>query len=143
MKPRRKRILKIVLVIALAVVVFLVISIIKILTSLPDAYAVWGTGELVVAHLDEHGTMPTSWADLQPFWDDGYGMHARPGNIETLDELRERIDIPFTRLDELRVAAARGISPPDLITPKSGVSTRWQSGDADDMIINFLRTQND
>ena len=51
----------------------------KVLEELPDAYAIWGTGELVIAYVEEKEKMPESWIELEPLWNAGHGMHARSG----------------------------------------------------------------
>ena len=39
-----------------------------------DAYALWGAGEMVVNHMEDHeGRWPRGWDDLRPYFDAGGG----------------------------------------------------------------------
>ncbi|MGE9290371.1 MAG: hypothetical protein ACQKBT_05240 [Puniceicoccales bacterium] len=113
----------------------------NVLEELADAYAVWGTGELIVAYLEEKNGMPDSWKDLEPLWDEGFGMHARSGGIESIEDLRALIDIEFERLDDYITSVKDRTEPPHLIRPKSGAKTRWEGADTDEIVIYYLKSE--
>lgn len=113
----------------------------NVIEELPDAYAIWGTGELIIAYIEEKNEMPESWMDLEPFWDAGAGMHAKAGGIESFEDLQSVVEVKFDRLNEFRLSASEGIEPPPLVTAKSGATTRWEGADAGEMIIYHLKNE--
>lgn len=129
---------------ALALVLCLImagLSIRKVVSELPDMYGVWGVGELMVEYLERNDTMPISWESLEPLWREGHGLHARSGSVNTFDELKEMIEIDFSRLHELELVARNGGNHSPVIVPASGATGRWNGADADEMIVNYLREQ--
>lgn len=131
----------------LLVVAFLVAGVLIVqglrstVSQLPDAYSVWGTGDLVVAHLERKGRMPKNWEELRPFWDEGRGMHARIGPVKTFEDLMDRIVIEFDRLPEVYTFLGADAKSSGVIYPVSGSSLRWEGHDAEEMIREYLLTR--
>ena len=143
MKTWLKRLLFGLLASMLVLAVWIGLGIRSTLNTLPDAYAIWGTGELIIAHLEDTDDFPKSWRELEPFWGDGHGAHARPGGIRSIQQLEKMVHIQFDRLEEHRDSAASGQKPSKLIIAKSGATTRWEGADADEMIVEYLENNKD
>jgi len=108
-----------------------------ILRGLPDAYAMWDAGDLVVDYMGKHADRwPSGWEDLQPSFDackkgDGYMR----GGL-TFNEIRNRIEINWHASPQ---NALLHHTPFKSITPRSGNHTIWEGAEPNEMIIQYLR----
>lgn len=102
----------------------------------PEMYATWGAGELLVNHVEDYNTFPETWSDLKPAWEAGIAVHAK--GVVTFEELQETIVIEFDRLDELAMPYSEPEQMPRVIRPVSGSVLHWEGQDANLMLNRYL-----
>lgn len=123
---------------AAVVVIMIAISVFTFVKyRIPEMYAIWGVGELLVDHAKENDALPQSWTDLSKAWDDGIARHAV--GVVTFEELQELIDIDFDRLGELELSYPEWRLIPKIVRCRSGSSARWAGTDANKMLNDYLR----
>ena len=122
------------LVVALFAIGFSIYRTVKY--RIPEAYAIWGTGELLVNHAERNDRLPESWNDLSIAWKDGVAMHAI--GVVSFEELQELVEIDFNRIDELRESYADRSSIPQVVRTSSGRPSRWGDSDANWMLNEFF-----
>ena len=103
---------------------------------IPESYAVWGTGELLVDHAKENNELPESWDDLAAAWNEGIAMHAI--GVVSFKELQELVEIDFNRLDELRDSYPDRSSIPRVVRTSSDRTSRWGDNDANWMLNEYF-----
>ena len=83
---------------------------------IPEAYAAWDTGTLLVRYMEKHdGDWPDGWSDLEQLHHDEPHLRLRWNAHEPdyFDQMRKMVDIdwefePTTRTPELPVTSADG-----------------------------------
>ena len=141
---RRKRLVAILLLGLLAVAVpggWIVYRILYTLRGLPDAYAMWDTGVLLIDYMQHHDNRwPGGWDDLGDSYQRlhliGLGEHLRGGM--TLNQLRDRVTID-SHVDTARIAAMP--ADPDrfhAISPRDSNTTLWEGADPNEMVWDYL-----
>lgn len=107
--------------------------------GIDDAYAQWGTVDLVIAYLKDHdGEWPNDWEALRPYFD----RHGGRVGGWSFDEFRNRVVIDFdVDADELRRQAVSSETPTFNV-----IRARWTIGIAMDdgpnaMLNGYFRRQ--
>lgn len=108
-----------------------------ILRGLPDAYAMWNTGDLVVDYMGKHADRwPSGWEDLRPSFEAcKKGDEYMRGGL-TFDEIRNRIEIDWKASPQ---NALLHRTPFKSITARSANHTIWEGAEPNEMIIQYLR----
>jgi hypothetical protein len=101
-----------------------------------DAYAKWGTGDMVISYMKDHDDhWPKSWDDLAPYFAQN---NVRVGGW-SYEKLQSRIVIDF-KADpkKLKESATRGGRPTfNVIRARSG-TLAWEGREPNQMIYNYL-----
>jgi hypothetical protein len=103
-----------------------------------DAYALWGSGDMVVNHMEDHeGRWPRGWDDLRPYFDAGGG---RVGGW-SFDEYQRRVAIKWDVDPAALKAAARKSAVPTfrVITPRDGLGGTIGGHEPNDMLYRYFR----
>lgn len=137
---KRGRLSALVAVVAiLGVVVWLAYGFLQTLRHIPEAYAAWDTGTLLVEFMKKHdGQWPRSWDHLLTVLDseDGRKIPLRggqAGDVTYARTLRERVAVDWA-FDPGKTLAG---SP---VTPIGGgvFSTVWEGGEPNEMVRGYL-----
>jgi hypothetical protein len=111
------------------------------LRGLPDAYACWDIGDVVVDYMSKHGgRWPSEWEDLRPSYNALALTDGRMRGGLTFDDLRNRIEINWSASPE--GALSRHVAFKAIVV-KSGNGTRWAGAEPNDMVIDYLRRRNE
>lgn len=137
---RRRKIIGLTAIVGLACVLWVGDRLIYTLRHLPEAYAAWDAGELLVAYLETHENhWPTSWDDLLSVLDTPRGSditlrapHANESDYAHVLQGMIAIDWSFDP------AHAENASP---VTRRDGsaFSVLWQDGDPNEMVREHLK----
>ena len=103
-------------------------------TTVPNSYAVWWVGDLVVGHLQQHDDQwPQSWNDLRPIYDE---QIAELGQTWTFDELKSRVVVRW----DVDVEATRQLPEPpsDLIFLRDGGKEHWAGEEPNEKVHRYL-----
>lgn len=139
-----------------AIVGFLVFAYYQVTqVTVPNAYAVWWTADLVIQHLEKNaGVWPKSWDDLRTTSGHAYKGTASTnldGTLtvefrarESIEELQERVEIDW-KADPLELLKTEsGKSPPfRVIWLKNGRSTHYSGKEPNQMILEYLKSKED
>lgn len=108
---------------------------------LPEAYAAWDTGTLLVEYLNAHDNhWPTSWDDLLTTLDTPRGreitLHgASAGDMEYTRSLRDKVAVDWN-FDPSQVADAAPVTRPD----GSAFPVLWQGADPNEMVRECIKS---
>jgi hypothetical protein len=109
--------------------------------SIPSAYALWYSGDLIVAYVREHrGGWPTNWDDLRPYWPD---VRDTSGRLDmAFARIQELVEIDWQRLPDEFNKAKENDEPrmPRLIRRRDGKQAHWSSGEPHEIILFHLRS---
>jgi hypothetical protein len=112
------------------------------LRGIPDAYAMWDTGLLLIDYMQSHeNRWPSGWDDLKESWDrrqpvNSDGEYTKGGM--TLDQLRTRVVVDWN-LDAARIASTpEGDNHLHAVWTVDGNTTLWSPGDPNQMIWDYL-----
>lgn len=136
----RRRIISLIAIAVLAFVLWAGYGAFRSWRLLPEAYAAWDTGTLLVEYLranDDH--WPSSWDDLLTVLDLPRGADivlygSSGGNAAYARSLRERIAVDWS-FDPAQIADANPVTRPD----GSGFGVLWEGGDPNEMVREYLR----
>lgn len=136
----RRRIISLIAIAVLAFVLWAGYGAFRSWRLLPEAYAAWDTGTLLVEYLranDDH--WPSSWDDLLTVLDLPRGADivlygSSGGNAACARSLRERIAVDWS-FDPAQIADANPVTRPD----GSGFGVLWEGGDPNEMVREYLR----
>lgn len=105
--------------------------------SMPNAYAAWQLGDIIILHLEMNGgKWPTGWEDLR----EAHEVCAGRSSIFSLEELRDRIDVDFAA-DPAKMAQAVpvGDEPPfQAIRLRDGSRSHWSGQEPNSKIWSHL-----
>lgn len=107
---------------------------------LPEAYAAWDAGTLLVEYLKANDDRwPSSWDDLLTVLESPGGadivLHgSRAGDVAYARSLREVVADDWS-FDPLRIADANPVTRPD----GSAFGVLWEGGDPNEMVLEYLR----
>jgi hypothetical protein len=138
---RRARIILLCAAVVLAIVIGSVgYKFFKTYQSLPDAYARWDVGEMIVDYMGSHeDRWPASWDDLRPSFDKfagpfDTGERRMRGGL-TFDDIRDRIRIDWHANPLTTGAGDRTFHAVDVV---SGSTTTWAGGEPNEMVMAYL-----
>ncbi len=103
-------------------------------TTVPNAYAVWWVGGMVVNYLEQNEDQwPQSWDDLKPVYDQQILESGQPWSFE---ELKSRViirwDVDVERVRQLPAP------PDDLIYLRDGGDEHWSGQEPNTMVYEYL-----
>ena len=133
---------KIVLVIAIAivgVVGWIAYGFLHTLRGLPDAYAAWDTGTLLIEYMKHHDDQwPKSWDQLLTVLDSDEGRMiplrgAQAGDIAYARALREKVAIDWA-FDPAKPNAGNPVTPTD----GGNFTVVWKGADPNEMVRYYL-----
>ena len=141
---RRRRIVICAVVFVLTVAGWAAYHIVSAVRSVPDAYAAWDTGTLIIEYLDTHdGKWPRSWDDLRA------AAASAPKHNRTLygagayHDLpsRVRVDWEADPKEIARAECREGTPPVHVVTRVDGTDFRvvWVGAEPNEMIWDYLR----
>ncbi len=107
---------------------------------LPETYAAWDTGTLLVEFLKANDDRrPSSWDDLLTVLESPggagivlYGSHT--GDVAYARSLREVVAVDWS-FDPLRIADANPVTRPD----GSAFGVLWEGGNPNEMVLEYFR----
>lgn len=118
----------------------------------PNAYAVWWTADLVIAHMEKHdGAWPLGWDELHATSEQTYKGTVstnRNGNMIAefrprahVEELQKRVEIDWSAdPKELVKADFKDTGPPfRVIRLRNGKSTHYSGKEPNAMILDYLK----
>lgn len=134
------------LVALLLFIAWFVYGIANTLRGLPDAYAKWDVGDMIIDYLTTHpGKWPAEWDDLRPSFEKlKFNRESGSGYMRgglTFNDIRSRIGIDWTAQPaELAKAEPNDNEPPfRVIWPLDGNSTTWAGAEPNEMVLEYLR----
>lgn len=136
----RRRIISLIAIGALAFVLWAGYGAFRSWRLLPEAYAAWDTGTLLVEYLKaSDDRWPSSWDDLLTVLDSPGGMDiplygSQAGDVAYARSLRVRIAVDWS-FDRARIADADPVTRPD----GSAFDVLWEGGDPNEMVRGYLR----
>jgi len=136
---RRRRILTVSAFGLIAAVIWFGYRTIAAVRQLPEAYAAWDTGTLLVEYLRANDDRwPNSWDDLLTVLDSPGGADivlygSRAGDVAYARSLREVVAVDWS-FDPLRIADAEPVTRPD----GSAFDVLWEGGDPNEMVREYL-----
>lgn len=108
--------------------------------TVPNAYALWNTADLVIAYMQQHdNTWPHSWDDLRTVNNQTLRI-----NPEGFADLQERIEVDWYA-DPARLAAAPDWPDPlkpsfTVIRARNGSRAHWSGTEPNRMIWSYLQS---
>ena len=140
-----RRIVIAVAVVALLAITWVVYGVISTLRGIPDAYAAWDTGILIIEYLETHEDQwPRSWEQLMTASAtlEKNGKHLRGGS-SVYGELRSRVSIDWNADPDAiaRVEWQGGRLPVRVVTRTDGKEfpVVWEHGEPNEMIWYYLQ----
>ncbi len=130
------------LFLAVAALGWLAYSLLSTWYGIPDAYAAWDTGTLIIEYLDTHeGQWPRSWGELLTA-EGTLRQHGRRLHTESR-ELPRRIKVDFSA-DPAKIARikwSRGTQPVRVVTRADGKDfpVIWENAEPNAMIWMYLQ----
>jgi hypothetical protein len=137
---RRRKIIFVVIITAIAAVAWIAYSVIHTLQHIPQAYAAWDTGTLLVEYMKQHEDhWPTSWDDLLTMMDTESGRQiplrgARAGDVQYARSLREKVAIDWS-FDPHRIDQPNPVTPPGRVA----FPVVWQGAEPNEMVRAYLK----
>jgi len=135
----RRQITGLIAIAALAFVVWAGYGAFRTRRLLPEAYAAWDTGTLIVEYLKANDDRwPTSWDDLLTVLDSPGGADiplygSQAGDRVYARSLREKVAVDWS-YDPAMIADATPVTRPD----GHGFPVLWDGGDPNEMIREYL-----
>jgi hypothetical protein len=151
---RRRVLIGMVLLVALIAIWRAVVFIQGVLDVPRQAYAVWGTADLIIEYMERHeGAWPRSWEDLRPLVEDVPDVkesRERDGSIVVefrpqgaIEELQRRVEVDWNaNPDELLKMPPQERGPPfRVISLRNGKSTHYEGREPNQMIRDYLESR--
>lgn len=141
MMMRRRTIISLIGIAALAFVPWTAYGIFRTWRLLPETYAAWDTGTLLVEYLKANDDRwPSSWDDLLTVLDSPGGSDivlygSSGGNAAYARSLRETVAVGWS-FDRARIADADPVTRPD----GSAFGVLWEGGDPNEMVREQFRS---
>ncbi len=141
MMMRRRTIISLIGIAVLALVLWTGYSAFRSWRLLPEAYAAWDTGTLLVEYLDAHDNQwPTSWDDLLTILETPRGREiplygASAGDMEYARSLRDKVAVDWD-FDPTHMAEASPVTRPD----GSAFPVLWQGADPNEVVREYLNS---
>jgi hypothetical protein len=138
--PRRRKFILVGGVVLIGVVGWIAHVIIRTATHIPEAYAAWDTGTLLVEYLKTHGDRwPSSWNDLLTVLDSEAGERiplrgAQAGDHEYARSLRDKVAVDWT-FDASQAGGKAPITRPD----GKPFPIVWSGAEPNEMVRHYLR----
>ena|SRR5579871_3437783 len=122
---------------------WVVYRVVYTLRGIPDAYAMWDTGLLLIDYMQMHEKRwPGGWDDLNESWkrrqpgNSGVGEHLRGGM--TLEQMRMRVVVDWN-VDVAKIArTSEHDSHFHAVWTVDGNTTLWSGGDPNEMVWDYL-----
>lgn len=106
--------------------------------SIRNSYAVWWVADMVVEHMKANqNEWPKSWSDLE---DDYQTCVARSRQPWSFDELSQHVTVDWN-VDPLKLAALND-SEIRAIWLADGTDSHWEHAEPNEIIVGYLRSQN-
>jgi hypothetical protein len=151
--PRRElnpgiKLLFVVLIGCAAAGTFVAYTFLRTVSELPDAYAKWDVGNLLIEYMETHDrAWPKRWEDLEECYTVLNSDARRSGDRflrsgQSFAELQRRIAIDFTA-DPATLPQAQtrpGQEPFRIVWSLSGSKTVWEGAEPNEMILYYLKT---
>jgi hypothetical protein len=139
---RVRRIMSVVVIAAVGAVGWISYEFLHTLAHIPEAYAAWDTGTLLIEYMKQHDDRwPKSWDDLLTVLDDDEGSKiplrgAQAGDGAYAASLRELVAVDW----DFEPANPNVRSP---VAPISGgkFSTLWEGAEPNEMVRSYLSKQ--
>lgn len=128
-----------ILIVAAALVAYLVSSLLRTREAIHDAYAVWWVADMVVEHLKANEDQwPSSWDDLL---DDYQTCVTRAGAQPwRFEDLKQRVEIDWNADPEDLVGRDfQGNSDVRFIWRKSGSQASWSDAEPNQIVLDYLK----
>lgn len=133
---RTKTILRVISIVLTGVVVWWGWDLLYILRGLPDAYAMWDAGDLIVDYMGKHSDQwPSGWEELKRSFEACKGGDGEMRG-QTFDGIRNRIQIDWQASPQNALLHHTAFNS---VTAKSGNHTTWEGAEPNEMIIQYLR----
>jgi hypothetical protein len=137
---RRRKIILAVAITAITAIIWIACSVIRTVQHIPQAYAAWDTGTLLVEYMKQHeDRWPTSWDDPLTVLDTESGrkirLHgAQAGDVQFATFLREKVAIDWS-FDPQRSDQPNPVTPPG----RGPFPVVWQGADPNEIIRMYLK----
>jgi hypothetical protein len=137
---RRRRIILAVAIVIVVVAGWMAYGFFRTLRRIPEAYAAWDTGTLLVEYLQRHeDRWPTSWDDLLTVMDGEVGRRiplrgAQAGDLEYARSLADKVAIDWA------FDPRRNDQPNPVTRPDGGAFPMvWQGAEPNEMVRAYLQ----
>ncbi len=109
---------------------------ITISVTVPNAYAVWVSAELVIQHMEAHkGAWPSGWDDLRPYYIPETTIESPTG----FKNLINRVEIDWAvDIDSLKASIASDANGIKVIWLRDGRDDQWQGAEPNELIMRYL-----
>ncbi|MCE9546848.1 MAG: hypothetical protein K8T25_15320 [Planctomycetia bacterium] len=138
-RPRWRQVILVVMILVVGAAGWIAYRFINTLREIPDAYAAWDTGTLLIEYLQRHENhWPSSWDDLLTVMDGEEGSQillrgARAGDIEYAQSLRKMIAIDL-KFDPRQPDQRNPVSRSD----GSALKLIWGDRNPNQMVRDYL-----
>jgi hypothetical protein len=135
---RGRKIILLVAIAALAVIGWIAYRVLHTAAHIPEAYAAWDTGTLLVEYMKTHeDRWPASWEDLLTVLDSDAGRQiplrgAQAGDLQYARSLRDKVAVDWG-FDPVRLGDKRPVTRPN----GSAFPFVWE--EPNEMVQNYLR----
>ncbi|HEX3356972.1 MAG TPA: hypothetical protein VHS31_08380 [Tepidisphaeraceae bacterium] len=139
---RVRKIILLAAILVLAAFVWIAYGIIHTVQHIPEAYAAWDTGTLLVEYMKTHENhWPTSWDNLLTVMDSDAGHKillrgAGAGDQKYAQSLRDKASVDWS-FDP----AHNDLRNPVTLLNGGSFSVLWQGADPNEMVHTYLREQ--
>jgi hypothetical protein len=137
---RRRKIIVVVSITAIVAVAWIAYSLIHTLKHIPQAYAAWDTGTLLVEYMKQHeDRWPSSWDDLLTVLHTDTGQQiplrgAQAGDVQYARSLREKVAIDWN-FDPHRIDQPNPVTPPG----RGAFPVVWAGAEPNEMVRAYLK----
>lgn len=109
---------------------------ITVSVTVPNAYAVWVTAELIIQHMETHdGDWPRGWDDIQPYYIPGTTIESPSG----FDNLKRRVEVDWTvDIPTLRQSFPSYSDDLRVIWLRDRRDDQWSDADPNELIFKYL-----
>jgi len=137
---RGRKIILFVAIVVIGVIGWITHVLYRTVTHIPEAYAAWDTGTLLVEYLKTHEDhWPSSWDDLLTVLGSQAGQKimlrgARAGDVPYARSLRDKVAVDWT----FNVAGPEG-EPPVTRLDGSAFIIVWEGAEPNEMVRSYLK----
>lgn len=127
-------------IVIVGVVGWLAYGLLHTLRGIPEAYAAWDTGTLLIEYMKQHDDQwPKSWDELLTVVNSEEGRKiplrgGRPGNIAYVRALREKVSVDWA-FDPAKLSTGNPVTP----IGGGKFSVVWEGAEPNEMIRYYLR----